>query len=66
MRTDKWGKDTSWLVRDDRGRTIVESMKEYGRNEMDSVEMCLEDGAVSEFVFRDTVGDGVVSSRSGG
>ncbi len=58
--TDRYGQDTSWEVRDDDGKVVVQSENKYGTNEEDVVEFCLEDGFSYDFVVHDEYSDGMV------
>lgn len=51
--TDKYGEETSWIVRDRYGKTLAES-ELYVSNENCVTEVCLEDGGVYEFVVHDS------------
>jgi len=57
--TDRYGGDTSWIVRDSRENTLAKSNRKYGSNEKDVTEFCLEEGALYDFILYDEFGDGM-------
>ena len=64
IKTDKYGQDTSWMMVDSQTETrIIESTKNYGKEEEDVVEVCLANGRSYEFIIRDQWGDGMVSGN---
>lgn len=62
IKTDKYGGENSWFLRDQTGRTIARNTKKYGSNETDTTEVCLKDGYSFDFIVLDDTGDGMVSS----
>lgn len=62
IKTDKYGGDTSWTVRDSQtGILVARSTKKYGANETDTSEVCVKSGGMYDFIVLDNNGDGMVS-----
>ncbi|KAL7529567.1 hypothetical protein ACHAXR_006401, partial [Thalassiosira sp. AJA248-18] len=65
--TDKYGSDTSWMIRESQtGANVAESTKTYGPNEKEETELCLEDGGSYDFIVRDEYSDGMCCSYGEG
>ena len=59
IKTDNFGEDTSWQFRDKSGVIIAKNERVYGKKELDSRDLCLDDKSLYEFIVFDTYGDGL-------
>lgn len=59
FQTDLYGADLSWAFRAKDGYVIAKSERKYGSKESDTRDLCVEDGALYEFVVDDEFGDGM-------
>ena len=59
IKTDNFGEDTSWQVKLYGGVIIAKNERVYGKRELDSRDLCLEDKSLYEFIVFDTYGDGI-------
>lgn len=59
IRTDQYGDDTSWQIRNADGDVLLENNRAYQSNEFDSREICVPRDTIYEFRVDDNYGDGM-------
>lgn len=59
VKTDNFGEDTSWQFRDASGVVIARNERTYGKRDIDTRDLCLDDESMYEFTVFDTYGDGM-------